>query len=103
MSIFRKKATYCCSTFEGHYWEAGKGTGFGLVVTTNSQGVPVVKIQHRAVDRNSHEIKLPAGTRLALLSEMGILYCPWCGRDLRRYYCDSAAQLARPEIESPEY
>lgn len=103
MNLFKKKDEWCCSLFRDYYGEAGRGTGFGLLISTSSEGLPVFKMQHRAVDKNPQEIKLPIGTRLALLSEVGILYCPWCGRDLRRHYRDSAAKLSRPELESPKY
>ena len=88
---------WCCIPFKGWYEEAGK-RGTGILVGRNSAGKPEFIIQHRAVDK---EIALlpPTDYPVTLISALCISYCPWCGRQLDKWYGKNVDELYRPDLE----
>jgi len=88
---------WCCITFKDWYETAGE-RGTGILVGRNSVGKPEFIIQHRAVDR---EITLlpPTDYPVTTTSEFHISYCPWCGRQLDKWYGKYVDELYRPNLK----
>lgn len=99
--FMQPKFQWCCPVFQGHYEKVGTGTGFGIVISLNSLGEPMIRLHHQSVELYGREqFVAPPGTKVALSSEVGILYCPWCGKNLYPFYGKFASQLSRPDLES---
>jgi hypothetical protein len=92
---------WCCKGFEWYYQQAGE-RDFAMLVGRDEQGDPVFILQHRAIRMGDslESTEVP----LSLVSETRILFCPWCGRSLVRWYRKAIDQLARPglRIELPK-
>jgi hypothetical protein len=89
---------WCCQIFKGWYDEAG-GRGLGIVVgrsPTTKQ--PYFRIQYRAVDPGC-ENSVSSPNPVSVVSEIGIIFCPWCGRDLKTIYAKNVDELSRPDLE----
>lgn len=66
---------WCCTTFKGWYDEAG-GRGLAVLVEQSEVG-PIFLIQFRSVEMGDEGPK-DHPRPLALASQIGILFCPWC-------------------------
>lgn len=75
---------WCCPVFENAYYEVGR-RGLSLVFDRTDKGTPIVLLQHRAV-AFGREIAVRAQVELALVSDIAIRYCPWCGCDIHVFY-----------------
>ena len=67
------------------WYQAADERGFGIVSDSDEQGNPIFLLQCRAVDR---EFSLPdtQGVPVSLVTRIAISNCPFCGRDLRKWY-----------------
>ncbi|MCX5659468.1 MAG: hypothetical protein NTW19_07060 [Planctomycetota bacterium] len=83
---------YCCDAFSGMAADVGM-SGFSIeCVYLNGQ--PTVMIYFRAVPAGERvalsgmDLKSVAGkqTRLILASRTRLLFCPWCGVNLDKFY-----------------
>lgn len=95
---------WCCVGFEGHYGEAGRRST-GILVGRDSQGRPQFTLQFRAVDKGN-ERSVSAATAgleipISLVVDVGMQYCPWCGRDLEKWYGNVVEALFRPDFKIP--
>ena len=86
-------AVWCCPQFEGTY-EAAGGRAFSILVDFQPPDDPSFILQHRAVELDQELPAIPIP--IAVVSEVHILFCPWCGRNLREFYGATAASLVRP-------
>lgn len=87
---------WCCSTFKSRYEHAGE-TGFAVLVGRDLASKPQFLIQHRAVDLGmEHAVKPEIPTRV--VSDVQIDYCPWCGRQLSKWYRKDVDALYRPGL-----
>lgn len=84
---------WCCLTFKSRYEVAGERS-FAVLIERGPDGPPQFILQHRAIDRGS-ETSVHSEEPVALVSEVRIHYCPWCGRDLKRAYGKYADALSR--------
>ena len=102
-SSFKIDMRWCCQTFKGWYDEAGK-RGLGLLVGRSStNNDPYFLIQHRVVD-SGLEKSVVSANPVSVVSQIGILFCPWCGQNLRAVYKKVVDELARPDLEiSPSH
>lgn len=98
------KATvkWCCSGFEGHYGEAGR-RGSAVLIGLDFEGRPEFTLQFRAVDKE-HEQSVSSAivsleTPVGIVVDVGMRFCPWCGRDLEKWYGDVAGALYRPDLK----
>ena len=93
---------WCCVGFEGHYGEAGRRST-GILVGRDFQGRPEFTLQFRAVDKDNEQSvsSAPASLQIpiSLVVDVGMRYCPWCGRDLEKWYGDVADALYRPDLK----
>ncbi len=86
---------WCCSTFRDWFEEAGK-RGLSIVVDETAGGDPLFFIQHRSVeigDEGPKDYPRP----LTLVGQVGVLFCPWCGASLTRFYRHQMRAMLRPD------
>jgi hypothetical protein len=86
---------WCCAGF--HSWQQGVDErGFAIVVDRDEDGKPIFLLQYRAVDR---AVSLPdtGGTPVTLIARLAISHCPFCGRNLRKWYRASFTELKSAE------
>lgn len=94
--LHRRKTKWCCSSFKARYEKVGE-QGLGVLVDRGPEGHPRFLLQHRAVDAGQ---KLPStgSVSVALVTDVGMAYCPWCGRNLEKFYKRKVDQLHRPGL-----
>ena len=95
---------WCCIGFEANYNIAGQ-RGSAVLVDRDFQGTPQFTLQFRAVDKGNEQSVSSATAALqipiSLVVDVGMLYCPWCGGDLEKWYADLADTLYRPDLKIP--
>jgi hypothetical protein len=90
---------WCCSTFE-QFFENGGARGFAVFV--KGIGIPVV--QCRATDAGNEQNLLSvlcANPEVGIVSttqEFPMRYCPWCGREVLRYYRSHLSEILREDL-----
>lgn len=89
---------WCCESFRSQVRAAGH-RGFGMFVDDTAEPIIFV-LQHRSIEPGALKPEYPHGP-LALTSDLGILYCPWCGKDLHKWYRKSLASLSRRDLATP--
>ena len=92
---------WCCQTFRSYCEEAGR-RGLGVVVEETEVG-PTFLIQCRSIDPKDEQAFTAVNTPFAvsLVTQTGMLFCPWCGKNLRRRYGRHVKDLSRPELSKP--
>ena len=83
---------WCCMPFENLYKDEGN-RGFS-VVPSNEYSEDEYKfiLKCRVVDFGSeHTVK--ADVPVSIISNMPITYCPWCGKNLKKWYGKSIEEL----------
>jgi hypothetical protein len=93
---------WCCGSFKSQYDAAGQ-RGFAILVDRDKTIGPYFLWQHRATEMGN-ETKLSdwkTDFPVSLVSQTGLLFCPWCGKSLVNFYGRHAAELARPGFEIP--
>lgn len=88
---------WCCAAFEGWYNHAGQ-RGIGILVGRDSSGIPVFTLQYRAIEQGDEKV-ITATKPVSTVVEVGLQYCPWCGRDLDRWYANYIEILFRPALK----
>lgn len=89
---------WCCAQFQWHCEMAGE-RGLAVIVDNATGKVPAFLIQFRALDPG---VSPPVtDTPLSIVSETGILFCPWCGCNLRDWYKKTAHKLEKPGLRIP--
>jgi hypothetical protein len=89
---------WCCPGFESHVGFGGE-RGLSIVVDSDLRARPQFFIQYRAVDLGTEaSIRLEDGVPVTLAGQTGLLFCPWCGRDLAVFYESEASAIARPDL-----
>jgi hypothetical protein len=89
--------TWCCQGFESAYLHAGE-RGFAILVGKDPAIGPYFVWQHRAIDKG-REAEIQGPLDVSVVSDTGLLFCPWCGKNLRRFYGRHADELTRPGFE----
>jgi hypothetical protein len=84
---------WCCPTFEGWFNEAGN-RGLAVVVDQTATAAPLFLLQHRSVDVDDEGPKHHPHP-LTLVSQVGILFCPWCGANLAAFYNNDFQAMER--------
>jgi len=90
---------WCCPGFQG-CWEQAGLRGFGIVVGEEPKGKPFFRMQYRIADAAKEgSITFPnTPIPISPVGEMGLVYCPWCGRNLAERYVGAMKILSRPEL-----
>ena len=87
---------WCCSEFRNRYYLAGK-RGLAINVYRDAGGHIKFHLQHRCLDEGQN-LKVPSDVAVILVAETGLMFCPWCGCNLKRRYEKYVSQLDRPEL-----
>jgi hypothetical protein len=87
---------WCCLTFKSWYHAAGE-RGIAILIDRGATGKAEFVIQQRAIDKDINSRPV-TDYPIALVSEVHIAHCPWCGRKLEKWYGKVVDQLARPEL-----
>lgn len=87
---------YCCVQFFSLCNEAGT-RGVGLIVDA-SETKPAFFLQWRGMENGEDTSSLSSAVPLELATELGILFCPWCGVDLNKFYRKCVGQMSRPDL-----
>lgn len=90
---------WCCPGFEGFYGNAGQ-RGAGILVGRDSRERPEFTLQYRAADAGD-ETSLSSENLISPIVEVGLQYCPWCGRNLEKWYGKGVDDLYRPYLKIP--
>jgi hypothetical protein len=92
---------WCCQTFRSYCEEAGR-RGLGVVVEETEVG-PTFLIQCRSIDPKDEQAFRAVNTPVpvSLVTQTGMLFCPWCGKNLRRRYGRHVKDLSQPELSIP--
>jgi hypothetical protein len=87
--------TFCCDAFKANFEMAGT-RGFGVFsVKLDKNGVAFI-VQNRAMESGADAPV--TSSPLSLISEMHIRFCPWCGKELDRFYGANPA-IMRPDLK----
>ena len=101
--MLKEDVKWCCAGFHGNYDRAGQ-RGMGILVGTDYQGRPEFTLQSRAIDKEHEQSVKPTIASLqpsiVIVVDVGMRYCPWCGRDLEKWYGDAADALFRPDLKT---
>ena len=89
---------WCCDAFMGCFELAGR-RGVAVIADKGSDGTPRFFIQFRASD--SARPLPPTSELLTAASEVGIVFCPWCGKNLAKFYGRKIEALMRPDLRLP--
>jgi hypothetical protein len=92
---------WCCVGFESFYGNGGH-QGAGLLVGRDSLGEPEFIMQYRAADREQR-IEFSSEDPIAPIIDIRLQYCPWCGRNLEKWYGNFIEDLYRPDLRIPPY
>lgn len=88
---------FCCKAFE--YWHGMAGTrGFGAFAADVENPPVLFVIQHRAVDDDAGPPPFTASP-LAMVSELLIQFCPWCGVKLDGFYRGNEKEIDRSDLK----
>lgn len=88
---------WCCQGFHAHFYQVEE-PGFGILVSPDYEEKPCFALVFKAVEKDT---KFPIlDFKVILESEAKINFCPWCGRNLARYYRKEILNLYRPDIKS---
>lgn len=88
---------WCCPGFKANYEQAGE-RGAGILVGRDYAGRAEFTLQYRAVKQGDEEY-VSSKKPLSLVIDVGMRFCPWCGRDLEKWYDKEADKLYRPNLK----
>ena len=92
---------WCCAAFEGWYGQAGE-RGIGILIGRDSTGIPEFILQYRAIEQGDEKL-LFSEQPISPVVDVRMQYCPWCGRDLERWYGSYVDKLFRPFLRIREF
>lgn len=69
-----------------------------MLVERNSTGKPAFFIQHRAVNKEIESLPYTEYP-ISIITDACIVYCPWCGRKLDKWYGKYVDELYRPGLK----
>ena len=95
MSKEKLDLKWCCPSFKSCVEHAGE-RGFGVFVDDSSEPVLFI-LQHRSLEPEAPKPTYEHGP-LILVADMGIQNCPWCGRELAKWYRRDLHRLSRPDL-----
>ena len=93
----RSEVSWCCAGFAHHYKSAGQAGA--CVIALDVLGEVEYVLQFRTFEIGSQSsVQVAPGTMITLGCDVGLTFCPWCGRNLRRHYRKVERQLVRHEF-----
>jgi len=88
---------WCCAEFKDCVAKAGK-RGIAIIVDAAEENNLGFLIQYRGTDFGN-SIVVQTNHIVSLAQETGIIYCPWCGTNLRECYKRYAEKLSRTDLK----
>ena len=88
---------WCCAGFESFYGNAGH-QGPGILVGRDSIGEPEFTLQYRAFDPGD-KVEFMSQDPIASVIDIRLQFCPWCGRNLLKWYGNIVDDLYRPHLK----
>src|SRR5229473_7880860 len=90
---------WCCLGFQGNYEMAGE-RGFAVLVERDDRlGIRFLLQCRFVAQKDQSRIQITStDVPISYVSETGMLFCPWCGANLRRVYGKRIAELDRPGL-----
>lgn len=85
---------WCCTGFKSACAHAGK-RGFGAFVDNSTDPVLFV-LQHRALDPGAPMPDYDG--HLSVITQTGMTHCPWCGKELMKWYKNDLSKLVRDDL-----
>jgi hypothetical protein len=92
----RDATRWCCDAFRNRY-DRGGDRSIAVLVDRNFAGEPRFLLQARAFEQGE-EPQLDLPVAMSLVSEDAIVFCPWCGVPLQRFYGKDIDALIRPSL-----
>ena len=87
--------TFCCNAFKANFELAGT-RGFSVFSYQYDKNDVAFIVQHRAMETGA--VPPVTTSPLSLVSEMHVLFCPWCGTKLDEFY-GSNPGIMRPDLK----
>jgi hypothetical protein len=87
--------TFCCGAFKSNFEMAGT-RGFAVFSVLFDKGEVAFIIQNRAMEPGADAPV--TSSPLSLISEIHIHFCPWCGKQLDRFY-GADPTIMRPDLK----
>ncbi len=83
---------FCCKSFS-RITDGVPCSGFKMLVRDH-EGQGLFFLQFRSLDREAPLPTGPAAVGLVFASEMRLIYCPWCGVNLDKFYATEWRDLS---------
>jgi uncharacterized protein (DUF1684 family) len=88
---------WCCPSFHGSVAQAGQ-RGFAIFADNSTKPARFL-LQHRALDAGA---PMPVyDGHLSVITDTGLSFCPWCGKELEKWYENHLPQLDRQDLVVP--
>lgn len=97
---------YCCARFGEAIENAGKN-GLSVIAQADINNKPFFIMIFRSLDNDDQkeyaEIVGKTGykKKVCLATELSIQYCPWCGKNLQRFYRKDWVNMVGERLELP--
>ena len=86
----------------GSWYEQAGQRGIGILVGEREKGCLDFYLQFRAVDLGKDsEVRADGDVPVSLACSVPIQFCPWCGKDLARWYRATGKSLIRSSPPLP--
>ena len=82
---------WCCLGFKGHF-ESEDNRGSCVVIERDSDGRCYFRFRYRGIAKKD-EARLDSSIPVSIVHELRLVFCPWCGRRLHRWYRKELDQL----------
>jgi len=96
---------YCCEAFK-HAFNKKQGRGFSVFSAEDYSNNPIFYLYYKVISSDSEQkvveflSKEKPDVSLSLASETVIIYCPWCGKNLLRFYKKTWKEILGTPISS---
>ena len=91
----------CCAAFEGWYGQAGE-RGIGILIGRDSTGTAEFTLQYRAIEQCDEKL-ITSQKPISPVVDVRLQYCPWCGRDLAKWYAPYVDKLFKPYLRISDF
>jgi hypothetical protein len=90
-----ERIKWCCEPFKNGFDLAGDRS-IAVLVDRYSDGESEFILQARAFEKGQEPAHLSTEVPMSLVTESSIQFCPWCGKNLARWYRKTVDALIRP-------
>lgn len=85
---------WCCVFFKSSYDAAGDRS-IAVLVDRHADDTPEFILQSRAFMKGEEPPDMHTRVPMSLVTEAQVRFCPWCGRNLARWYKRDVDRLLR--------